>query len=76
MRKGALIDVSRAALEARMRRYLDPNLSFEALRAENVGPVTDAGRFVAKDARKKIVSSSLSWASRSPFRPWPGSMTG
>ena len=62
MRKGALLDVSRAVLEARMRRYLDPSLSFGTLRAESVGPVTDAGRFVAEDARKKIIA-------REPFDP-------
>jgi hypothetical protein len=56
MRKGALLDLNRATLEARMRKYLDPGLSFGTLRAENVGPVMDAGRFVAEDARKKIVA--------------------
>ena len=61
-RKGALIDVGRAALELRMRRYLDPALSFETVRATGSGPVADAAAFRADSARERIVA-------REPFDP-------
>jgi hypothetical protein len=61
-RQRALIDIDRSALEQRMRRYLDPALSFETVRASGSGPVKEAGRFVPAKARDRIVQ-------REPFDP-------
>ncbi len=53
MRRGALIDNDRAALEQRMRRYFNPGLSFDTVRATNSGPVEDAAAFNARIARDR-----------------------
>lgn len=55
-RKGALIDADRTALEERMRRYLDPALSFDTVRASGAGPVGEAGRFAPEKARAHIMA--------------------
>jgi hypothetical protein len=55
MRYGALMGVERQPLEAKMRRYLDPTLTFETVQAENAGPVANAAAFVAKTARERIL---------------------
>ncbi|WP_414472784.1 type ISP restriction/modification enzyme [Microvirga sp. M2] len=55
-RKGALIDFERTSLEGSIQRYLDPNLSFETVKASGDGPVEDAARFDARSARTKIIA--------------------
>jgi len=61
-RKNTLIDHDRTALEARMRRYLDPSLTFDEISAARCGPSVDAGRFNARRARERIVAEE-------PFSP-------
>ncbi len=56
MRKGALMSIDQPSLERRLRRYLDPTLSFETVRGEGVGPVEAAGRFNPEPARQRILS--------------------
>jgi predicted helicase len=56
-RRHALIGIDRDVLETKMRRYLDPTVSFEQLVAENCGPVTAAARFEPKVARTAVVPS-------------------
>lgn len=43
MRRGTLMDMDRARLEARMQRYFDPKLSWDTILAEGAGPTRDAG---------------------------------
>jgi hypothetical protein len=54
MRRGALMDFSRDALAARMRTYLDPNVSWDQLKILNCGPTIDGGRFNARMCRERI----------------------
>ncbi|MGH7119301.1 MAG: type ISP restriction/modification enzyme, partial [Acetobacteraceae bacterium] len=54
-RRGALLSLDRARLVHRMRRYLDPEVSFEDLKAEGVGPVHDMARFKARGARARLL---------------------
>ena len=56
-RGGALIDIDRDALEARMRDYFDAGLSWEEYKAQHTALTEDAGRFVAKDARAKAIAN-------------------
>ena len=56
-RGGALIDISKDALERRMHRYYDPKLDWEALRASMTGPTEDAAAFDAKKTRKKVLKA-------------------
>lgn len=56
-RKGALMALDEATIRLRIERYGDPALSFDALRAEGVGPVADAARFNARTARSRFLSS-------------------
>lgn len=56
MRRGALIDTDRDRLVTRMRRYLDPEISFDTLKEEGVGPVSDAGRFQPETARSRLLA--------------------
>jgi Type ISP C-terminal specificity domain/N-6 DNA Methylase len=62
MRYGGLMGVERQPLDAKLRRYLDPSLTFETVLAENAGPVTNASGFVAKTARERVLP-------REPFDP-------
>lgn len=55
MRRGALINIERSSLEARLRRYLDPTLSFETVRSEEAGPVGEAAAFNPRRARERIL---------------------
>lgn len=57
MRKGSLMSIDREPLEERMRRYLDPTLSFETVRASRSGPVQNAGRFNSEAARRRILAA-------------------
>ena len=52
-RGGALIDIDRDALEARIRDYFDPVLPWEEYKVQQTALTDDAARFVAKDARTK-----------------------
>lgn len=56
MRKGALIDADRIDLEQRMRRYFDPRLSFDTVRASGSGPVENAASFNARHARERVIA--------------------
>jgi hypothetical protein len=53
-RGGALIDVSKEDLASRMKRYFDPDASFEDLQNEEHPLAKDAARFDARKARPKI----------------------
>lgn len=55
MRFGGLMGMERQPLEAKLRRYLDPALTFETVLAENAGPIANAAGFVAKTARERIL---------------------
>ncbi len=56
-RGGALIDVDRAALEARMRDYFDAGLSWDEYKARHAALTKDAARYNAKDARARAVAT-------------------
>jgi len=56
-RAGALIDTDRKSLEARMRAYLDPALSWEEYKASHTILIENAGRFNARDARTKALKA-------------------
>jgi hypothetical protein len=64
MRKGALMSIDRPSLEGRLRRYMDPTLSFETVRREGVGPIDSAGRFNPERARQRILSRETFDSSR------------
>ena len=51
----ALIDIDRKTLEDRMETYLNPNLEWEAILGLHPGLTTDAARFDAKRARRKVL---------------------
>jgi hypothetical protein len=55
MRHGELMAINRADLETRMRRYLEPTVTFQTVQSEKVGPVATAGRFNPETARRNIV---------------------
>jgi hypothetical protein len=55
-RGGALIDGDRAALESRMRRYLDGTVSYDTLARECHPLASNAARYDAAEARKKILA--------------------
>lgn len=57
MRKGALIAFSREELEFRIRRYADPTTPFAVLVAERIGPVFNAARFDALQARTNLIGA-------------------
>ena len=56
-RGGALIDIDRDALEARMRNYFDAGLSWEEYKARQTALTEDAARCNAKDARAKAIKA-------------------
>jgi hypothetical protein len=56
-RKGALMALDEPTIAARMLRYADPAETFDTLRAEGIGPVTDAARFDARTARARFLAS-------------------
>ncbi len=56
-RGGALIDIDRAALGARMRSYYDRSVSWDHLKRLVPGLTDDAARFDAKAARQKVLAS-------------------
>lgn len=63
-RGGALIDIDRDALEARMRDYFDPDLSWDEYRVRQTALTEDAARCVAKDTRAKAVTAECFDAER------------
>ena len=56
-RKGSLIADDRTELEARIRRYADPRLTFEQVAREGVGPVEEASRFDPRKARALLLKN-------------------
>lgn len=56
MRRGSLVDTDRERLASRMRRYMDPSLSFETVKAEGAGPVDLAAAFNPERARERLLS--------------------
>jgi hypothetical protein len=56
-RGGALIDVDRDALEARMRDYFDADLPWEEYQARQTALTEDAARCIAKDTRAKALEA-------------------
>ncbi|MGD0462743.1 MAG: type ISP restriction/modification enzyme [Tepidisphaeraceae bacterium] len=55
-RGGALIDIDRATLEARMRDYFDASLSWDEYKARQAALTEDAAGFSPQDARAKAVA--------------------
>jgi hypothetical protein len=55
MRVGRLMSLDRDELAARMRRYFDPQVSFEALQQTRTGPTEDMARFKSEVTRTKIL---------------------
>lgn len=56
-RRGALIDIDRAALERRIKAYYDPAVTWDALRQFGSGLTDDAARFNAGRARAKVMAA-------------------
>ncbi len=56
-RGGALMDFERKPLELRMRRYYDPHVTLEELKAADSPLAENAARFDAKKARAKILAA-------------------
>ena len=56
-RAGALIDIDRDALEARMRDYFDPCLTWDEYRGRQAALTEDAARFSARAARAKATAA-------------------
>lgn len=56
MRKGALMDIDRQALEDRMRMYYDASVDWNTIKNLSAGLTTDGGRFDAKATRTKLLT--------------------
>jgi len=56
-RGGALMDDDRFALEVRMKRYFDKNISFDQLKSEGHPLTRDAAAHDARKARKKVLEA-------------------
>ena len=54
-RAGALIDIDREALEARMRDYFDPELPWDEYKARQTALTENAAGFVPRESREKAV---------------------
>jgi len=57
MRKGALMDMDREALDQRMRVYYDSSCAWDGVAAAVPGLAASAGRFDPKAARDKVLAS-------------------
>lgn len=57
MRRGALMDTDRNALAERMRRYYDPNVSYETFAALDTGLTQPAGRYDPQAARRRVLAA-------------------
>lgn len=84
-RDGALIDIDRSALEARMKRYFDSSHEWSDLKTTGHKLTVDAARFDARKAREKVLRSEcftdknirryvvrpfdVRWCYYSPIRP-------
>ncbi|HLG99485.1 MAG TPA: type ISP restriction/modification enzyme [Bryobacteraceae bacterium] len=55
-RGGALIDIDRSTLKKRIINYFDSGVSWEALKGLGDGLTKNAARFVAREARKKVLA--------------------
>jgi len=55
-RRGALINIDKSILEARMQAYYDKNLDWQTLKALRMGLTDNAARFDAAKARVKILN--------------------
>lgn len=56
-RGGALIDIDKAALEERMRKYYDPSVTWAALKSLGTGLTEEAARYSANTARIKVLAA-------------------
>lgn len=63
-RGGALMDDDRAALECRMKRYFDKNVTFEELKNQGHPLTQDAARYDARKAREKLLAMEAYEADR------------
>ena len=63
-RGGALIDMDRDALEARMHDYFDSSLSWDEYKARQSALTEDAARFIAKKTREKVIKGESFEADR------------
>ncbi len=59
MRRGALFSLDRAELAARIRQYMDPDVTFADAKVAGVGPVEDMACFNARDARARVIREEL-----------------
>jgi hypothetical protein len=57
MRHGTLMAIDREALRRRMVAYLDASIEWDELKRLKAGPTLDGGRFVAKEARTKLLQA-------------------
>ena len=57
-RGGALFDIDRAALEARMRDYFDSSINWETYKRMGGGLAKNAARFDAQKTRQKVLDAS------------------
>ena len=57
MRRGRLLGVDRAELEARMQRYVDPTRDWAQVVAGEDGPTETTGQFDAERARSRLLSA-------------------
>ena len=58
-RGGAMIDIDRGAIEARMQDYFDSGLSWEEYKSRQSALTADAARFDAQEARTKAIKTEL-----------------
>ncbi len=74
-RAGALINITRAALETRMQMYFNPAVDWDSLKALGTGLTEDAARFNAKKGRDKVTGAAdyqPSHLRRYALRPFDG----
>lgn len=72
MRHGAFLDTDRERLATRMRRYFDPNVSWDAIKAMEDGLSQKAGGFIPADARAKVLRAESFDASKLlPYALYP-----
>jgi hypothetical protein len=85
MRHGTLMAMDQETLGRRMVAYFDESIEWDELKRSEAGPTVDGGRFVAKEARKKLMAAEsyraaqivryalypldLRWAYHSTTRP-------
>ena len=57
MRHGSLMAMDQETLGRRMVAYFDQSIEWDELKRTEAGPKVDGGRFVAKEARKKLLAA-------------------